>query len=174
MAPIVMRHARVRAPQPLDAFDDTQVAVDRVAEHFERSLITGTVVRGGGLRDAVELDQHDAFLAAFLVSLGGSATGEKAAAGGGDRRSGELGIGGKRVRVGNRKVGRNPISFGHRVLPNCVVAIALLYKRRRDYQAGPTEGEGVWASLLVMPGLDPGIHAEQRPLGNRGLDLGMD
>ena len=61
----------MRAPQPLDAFDDTQVAVDRIAKHFERLLITGTVVRGGGLCDAVELDQHDALANAFLISLGG-------------------------------------------------------------------------------------------------------
>src|SRR5262249_27918568 len=74
---------------------------------------------GGRLLDAVELDQHDALANAFLISLGGVAAGEKTPAAGGDRRSGELGVFGEPVRVGNRKVGRNPVSLG--LLPNALI-----------------------------------------------------
>jgi hypothetical protein len=76
-------------------------------------------MRGRGFLDAVELDQHDALAQPFVVSLGGVAAGEKTPAAGTDRRPSELGVFGERVRVGNRKVGRNPVSLGHHCLANC-------------------------------------------------------
>src|ERR1700686_5099478 len=88
---------------------------------------------GGGLIDAVELDEDDALLLALLVGLGGGGAGQKTAAARGNRRSRELGIFRKRIRIGNRKIRRDPIGLGHDKLPVSV---------RVDYQAGGVESEG--------------------------------
>src|SRR5262249_15206626 len=94
--------------------------------------------------------QYNALADAFLLGFGGVAAGEKASAAGADRRSGELGVFGERVRVGNRKIGRNPISLGHHCLPNCLAIRAHSDANMRDYQARLTESEGVARSQLTL------------------------
>ena len=52
-----------RSGQP---FDDAQIALDGVAEDFQRRLIARTIVSRGGFLDAVELDHHDALFDTFF------------------------------------------------------------------------------------------------------------
>src|SRR5260370_36729150 len=105
-------------------------------------------MRGRGLFHAVELDQHDALLDAFLIGLGGGATGEKAAAVSADGRSGELGVFGQRIRVRNRKISRDPISFCHHGLPQSYRCTA---KHSLSGSAWPRRG----AKTVEMSGRAP-------------------
>jgi hypothetical protein len=98
-------------PRSGDPFDNAQIAFHGIAEHFELRLIARAVMRGGRFIDAVEFDQHHALLDAFFVSLGSGAAGEETSAAGAYRGPGELGIFGERVRIRNREIGRNPITF---------------------------------------------------------------
>src|SRR5437870_4658002 len=76
---------------------------------------------GGGALDAVELDDDDALGKPGLVGFRGRAAGEKAPAGGGDRRRRQLRVGSQGIRIGNRMIARHPISVGHYRSPLIVV-----------------------------------------------------
>src|SRR3989442_15755400 len=76
---------------------------------------------GGGTLDAVELDDDDALGEPGLVGFRGRAAGEKAPAGGGDRRRRELRVRCQGVRIGNRMIARHPVGLGHYRSPLIVV-----------------------------------------------------
>jgi hypothetical protein len=83
------------APVPaasVNAFDDAQVAIRRIAQGSEGGLVGGTVVGSNRPGEAVELDQHGALIDPALINLGRGAAGEKAAAAGKDSRNGKLGV----------------------------------------------------------------------------------
>src|SRR5262249_55878614 len=94
-------------------FDDAQIALGRLPEHFERGLITLAIVGGGGFFHAVELDHHHALRDPRLIGLRGVAAREKAPASGGDCRPRELGIGRQCIRIRNRAIERDPIRLCH-------------------------------------------------------------
>src|SRR5277367_1278044 len=73
-------------------YDDAQVALAGIAEHFERGLIARAVVRRRGLFDALELDQNGALLEAFFVGFCRGAARQKTAAAGCNRGPRELGV----------------------------------------------------------------------------------
>ena len=75
-----------RSERSGEPFDDAQVALDGIAEHFQRRLIARTIVSRRRFLDVVELDQHDALFDAFFVSLGGRAAREETS----DRKSTRL------------------------------------------------------------------------------------
>src|SRR5580693_4789068 len=56
------------------ALDDAQITVGTVPEGAQCLLIPGTVVRGDGLRDAVELDEDSALSKPALVDARGEST----------------------------------------------------------------------------------------------------
>eukprot|EP01035_Chromulina_nebulosa_P011688 gene11687-15607_t len=71
----------------------TGVPFGAVTQCGKRDLVFGAVVRGRGLLDAVEFDQHGALGQTVLVDLGGQAARKKASAAGGDRRACEFCVG---------------------------------------------------------------------------------
>src|SRR3984893_12981750 len=85
----------------VDSLDDAHVALRGIAQRDECRLIAGAVVRGDRLGDAGELDQDGALVDAGLIGLGSAAAGEEAAAAGGDRGAGQLGVLGKRAGGGD-------------------------------------------------------------------------
>ena len=54
-----------------------------------------------------------------IMNLADGLSGGGAPAGGGDRRTGEFGISGQRIRIADRTIGGDPIGFGHR---DCLLA----------------------------------------------------
>src|SRR5690242_17585702 len=107
-----------RGRPSLEAGDDAQVAVRAVAEYAQRLLICGTVVRGGCLLHAVELDEHAALLEAAFVHDRGQSARQDAAAAGLQGRSCELGVRRQCLRVADRAVQGDPICLGH-TFPEC-------------------------------------------------------
>src|SRR5438552_4129725 len=63
------------------ALDDAQVPIHGLAQHAERFLVGGTVVRGDRLCDAVELEQNGTLAETALVHLRGHPAREEAPAG---------------------------------------------------------------------------------------------
>src|SRR3954452_22192322 len=128
-----------RSPSVLaDAFDDTQVALGRLAEHLERALIRLAIMGGDGALHAVELDEDDSLRDTGLIGFGGIAAREEAPAGGGNGGARELGVGGKRIRIGDRAVNCNPISFCHRVILPCWTGRVLRTPKKSLEQSGST------------------------------------
>src|SRR3970040_1452510 len=99
-----------------DALDDTDLPLRAVAQGSQCRLIGGTVVRGHGLRDTFELDQHGALLQTQLVNLRGLAARQEATAVATECRAGELRVRGELVGVLYRAVCADPIGLWHGVL----------------------------------------------------------
>src|SRR6516164_5339734 len=100
----------------LHALDDPQVTIRTLAESLQRFLIARAVMGGRRFLDAVELDDDGALEKAGLVGLGRRSARQKPPAGSLDRRAGELGVAGQRIRVRNRTIRRHPIRLCHRHL----------------------------------------------------------
>src|SRR5688500_11870495 len=95
------------------ALDDAEVALGAVAERLERLLVGGSVVRGHGLVDVVELDDHHALLHTELVHARWQRAHDEFAARLLYRRDRELGVRLPLRLVGDLAVGDDDIAFAH-------------------------------------------------------------
>src|SRR5438128_5698983 len=86
----------------LHTLDDPQIAIGAPAKDLERGLIAFAVVGGRGLLNAIEFDDHDPLDKPGFVCFRRSSASQKSPPGSRDRRTGELGITGQRLRVRNR------------------------------------------------------------------------
>src|SRR5262249_10967145 len=93
------------------SLDDAKVALGAIVEHLQRRLVFRAVMGLHGLRDALELDDHDALFDAGLVGRRSVAAGDVARAVFAERRAGELGIGRKLVRILDRTIRRNQVTL---------------------------------------------------------------
>jgi hypothetical protein len=96
-----------------DGLDDAEIALAGVVENFERCLVAGAVVAFDRGLDAREFDDDHALLRSSFEGDGGIAARQKLAAGSLDRRSGELGILGHRIGIGDRTIHRYPVRLRH-------------------------------------------------------------
>jgi len=97
----------------VDSLNNAQVAIHRVAQYAECFLVSGTVVCGDRVCDAVEFNQNGALAETAFIHLGRVPSRKHPAAGFLKRGSGELRIGGESLGVVNRAIDGNPIRFGH-------------------------------------------------------------
>jgi len=82
-----------------DALDDAQITIGTVPERAKRLLICGTVVRGNGLRDALELEKHDALREPAFINACREAARQEAAAGRFQCRARQPGVSRQRLLV---------------------------------------------------------------------------
>ena len=101
------------ADASLEALDNTQVAIGTVAERPQCLLVTRTVMRGNGLRQACKLNEYRALIEPILVGACRQPAREKAAARRLKRRGGELGVRSESLRIAYRTVRADPICGGH-------------------------------------------------------------
>src|SRR2546422_4893452 len=130
-----------------DAFAEAHVPLGGVAEHAQRFLVAGAVVRGDGALEAVEFHHHRALVDPVLVGLRRHAAYEEAPARRLHRGAGDLRVGGERRGILDRVVAGDEVGLGHVGLlcPSLTPAEGCIY--RPLFAGQPTRGRLLWTSV---------------------------
>ena len=87
--------------------------IGSAGERVQRFFIRRAVVRRPSRFHAVKLKEHRALLNAGLVHLGGHSARQETPSSGGERGPSELGVSGQRIRIADRTICGDPMSFSH-------------------------------------------------------------
>src|SRR5262249_30145942 len=129
------------------ALDDADVALDGAFELLVGGLIGRAVIGGGGLLDAVELDQNDALHHAEFKGLGWHAARNEAATGCLQGRACVSRVSRERVGVRDGAVGCDPVGFCHRSL---LLALETIMTEARMVARRVAAASGTRAAALVI------------------------